>query len=99
MLRKCEIEVEAEDVHGQMEVPKLQQRAGGKVAKARIAPCWRPTERATRRQLCSEAHGGGEDSSQLLVTWAESEESADWTPILALQHQKLGAKGPKKAIE
>ena len=100
MLQKCEIEVEAEDVHGQMEVPKLQQRAGGKVATARIAPCWRPTERATRRQLCSGAHGGGEEGSQQLAMWAVSGGSEDWSPTLdERQHHKRGAKGAKKATE
>ena len=82
VLQQCEIEVEVEDVLGQMEVPKRQQRAGGTVATARIAPCWRPTERATRRQLCSEAHGGGEEDSQQRARGAVSGGSEDWPPTL-----------------
>ena len=50
-----------------MEVPKLQQRALGKAATARIVQCLLPKERAIETQPCSEVHGGVKEDSQLLA--------------------------------
>ena len=61
------MQINKTDTHGRMEVPKLQQRALGKAATARIVQCLLPKERAIEKQPYSAVHGGVKEDSQLLA--------------------------------